>query len=453
MQLKNVTDYPQAPHGLTLRWSTAEDTEEIVKLIKTVFSGIVEEPPYTNMEKLARRIMRGDHPTLKPGDFALIEDCTSAQPRLLGCTSFWQQLWEYEGIAFKVGRPEIIATVPDYRNQGLIKALFALVHQRGAAEGDMVQVITGIPHFYRQFGYEYALDLWESLVVSVADLPQLPADTGEPYLLRDACIEDIPLIKKLYDAQRRKGIVSRVIDEQWWRYQVENWCGAPAQALNSHIQLIVNPMGERQGYIITPVPRAGKYVQVWDIEVLPEVNMADVIPAVLRALVAQRACFRETLLETAPLSEIRFMLVRNHPLFKALDPRLISRHEVPYAWYVYVADLAAFLRAIAPALENRLAHSLLADFDGEIKINLYRGGLRLLFKRGQLLAVENWQRPVDKTRLDASFPALVFLQLLFGYRSLPELRHAFPDVWVADQSELLLKTLFPTRPSWILPLG
>jgi hypothetical protein len=43
--------------------------------------------------------------------------------------------------------------------------------------------------------------------------------------------------------------------------------------------------------------------------------------------------------------------------------------------------------------------------------------------------------------------------LLFGYRSLDELRYAFPDVWVKDEAELVLKTLFPMKPSWVVPMG
>ena len=52
-----------------------------------------------------------------------------------------------------------------------------------------------------------------------------------------------------------------------------------------------------------------------------------------------------------------------------------------------------------------------------------------------------------------AFHRIVFLQLLFGYRSLDDLRFAFPDVWVKDEAELLLKTLFPMKPSWVLPIG
>jgi hypothetical protein len=42
------------------------------------------------------------------------------------------------------------------------------------------------------------------------------------------------------------------------------------------------------------------------------------------------------------------------------------------------------------------------------------------------------------------------LQLLFGYRSLHELRYAFPDVRVENSTaEVLLNALFPKKFSWV----
>jgi hypothetical protein len=44
------------------------------------------------------------------------------------------------------------------------------------------------------------------------------------------------------------------------------------------------------------------------------------------------------------------------------------------------------------------------------------------------------------------------LQLLFGYRSLAELRHAYPDVWADDAAQTLLAILFPSQVSLVMPL-
>jgi hypothetical protein len=153
------------------------------------------------------------------------------------------------------------------------------------------------------------------------------------------------------------------------------------------------------------------------------------------------------------LTEIHFNLGQTHPVYDALGSALAPRHIPPYAWYVRVANLPGFIQHIAPVLERRLANSLLGSYTGELKLDFYSGGLRMVFEHGRLTIVENWQRSTWEYNENGAFPPLVFLQLLFGYRSLDDLRYAFPDVKVKDESELVLNVLFPARPSWALPIG
>ena len=80
-------------------------------------------------------------------------------------------------------------------------------------------------------------------------------------------------------------------------------------------------------------------------------------------------------------------------------------------------------------------------------MNFFRSGLNLVFKNGLLEDVLDLQ-PDELNNAAASFPNLTFLQLLFGYRDMDELDHAFADCFPRDQeSKLLLNTLFPKQPS------
>ena len=69
------------------------------------------------------------------------------------------QTWTYDRIVFGVGRPELVATDPRYRRRGLVRAQMDVVHEWSRERGHLVQAITGIPWYYRQFGYEMALAL------------------------------------------------------------------------------------------------------------------------------------------------------------------------------------------------------------------------------------------------------------------------------------------------------
>lgn len=116
-----------------------------------------------------------------------------------------------------------------------------------------------------------------------------------------------------------------------------------------------------------------------------------------------------------------------------------------------MADLPGFQRHVTPSLQRRLATSAHAGCIGERTLDLYRGGVRLAFEQGKLTTIADWQRPVWGEGM-AGYPSLVLVQVLYGYHSLDELRHIYPDVWAERDAVALLETLFPSRPSLLLPL-
>jgi hypothetical protein len=151
------------------------------------------------------------------------------------------------------------------------------------------------------------------------------------------------------------------------------------------------------------------------------------------------------------LRELAFLLGRSHPAYTVLGNKLAPYHEDPYAWYIRVPDVPGLVRRLAPMLEARLAASVLHGYDGELMINFYRGGLRLGFAGGKLTAAEPWQASGDfEDEARAGCPGSVFTQLLFGYKSLAELRELYPDVWANEDAAVLLDILLPRHSSHLL---
>ena len=446
-----LTERRDLGNGLSLRWSTTDDTEEIAYLASSVFRDGAEAPLNFRLANLIRELMSGNHPLMGSDDFVVVEDTQRKEHPLVACTCFWSQTWEFEGIPFQFGRPEIVATDPAYRNRGLVRAIFEVIHARSEAEGHLAQAITGIRFFYRQFGYEYALDLGGRSITYLSLIPHAKEGAQEPYTLRDAVEEDIPLIKSLYDRRRAYSIVSSPLEDRWLRYHIQTWKTLDLDE-SWHLQMIVDTSGVSKGFLLTPMIRWDQSLAVLALEVLPELNLQEVLPVILRAIHAQGLHVRAQA-DAGPLTEIHFNLGQSHPVYDALGNALAPRCIPPYAWYVRVANLPGFIQHIVPALERRLANSPLGSYSGDLKLDFYRGGLRMVFEHGRLTIVENWQRSTWKFNENAAFPPLVFLQLLFGYRSLDDLRYAFPDVKAKDESELVLNVLFPARPSWALPIG
>lgn len=432
--------------GLVLRWSPVADVERIGHLCAQVFRDGPDDPPNTRQADWVRDLMSGRHPLIGPTDFAVVEHTRDGM--LVAVTCLYSQVWTYDGIDIPIGRPEAVGTREDYRNRGFIRAIFELIHARSAALGHLAQGITGIAYYYRQFGYEYAVDFEGSRPLPASAIPRLKEGETELFRLREATLDDVPTLSELYDRDRARALTSARIDDRYWRWVL---AGANPDAVESwRIYLIVDGAERACGYVVAARRAWREGFNVNAIGVAEGVSLAGVLPSTLRALraVMATAPWRPG---TEPATTVILGMGRAHPVYEALGDLLPPAARRPYPWYVRVPDLPAFLGRIAPVLERRLSESVVAGYSGAVTLDFYRGGLRLIFRDGRLETVENW-RPGAWDEADSGFPPGVFLQLLFGHRSLDELRDIFPDVWASGAAVPLLRAVFPTQPSWVLPL-
>ena len=430
--------------GLVLRRATIADAEKLADFNATVHQDL--EEPDVGIDVWTRDMMRGDHPTTGALDFLIVEDIRTGA--IASSLCLISQRWSYSGIPFGVGRPEMVGTHPDYRRRGLVRAQFAVIHQWSAERGEAVQVIGGIPWYYRQFGYEMALELDTGRFGYPADVPPLAEGATEPYRVRLATEADIPFLAQAYQFGMRRGRVACLRDTAQWRYDL---CGhSPTSDMRLDLRVIETVEGTPIGFFCCH-PRlwnGGIYVAVY--ELAPGVSWLPVTPTVLRTLKSVGEAYAAGSGER--FDTINFSTETEHPVYHVTPSRLRGLLR-PYAWYVRVADLTGFLRHIAPALDARLADSILVGHTGELKLNFYRTGLSLQFVEGRLTEVASWQ-PSATERGPAAFPDLTFLQLLFGYKSLDELQHAFPDCMIrTDDARVLLDTLFPKQVSNIWPIA
>ncbi|GCF06880.1 GNAT family N-acetyltransferase [Dictyobacter arantiisoli] len=447
---KAAAEYRQElEDGLIIRWSTAADTENIARITGIVFREKAEDPPNKNIQKRVRMLMHGLTPVMGPDDYAIVEDPRQTDNPVVAGISLQRLDWHYDNIPIQVGRPEIVFTHPDYRNRGLIRQLFDMVHARSAAEGRLLEGITGIPYFYRQFGYEYAIELEGNREVALTSIPKLKESEHEDYTIRTAMIEDLPRIQELYHQLIQRYLVATHIPEADLRWFIEDWQKYPAYPRRFVFQVIVDATQIIRGFMLLPTLRRSPQMNVWTMATDQESNTQAMMTAILRSLQVYGQQLPTEKPDMEPVSAIRFNLGEDHPVYDALGS-LARQIEPSYGWYIRVPDLPRLLQHIAPALERRLVGSVVANYSGELKLDFYRSGLHLVFEQGKLVTAENWRSTVLDYAADGGFPPLVFLKALFGYRSLAELRHMYPDVWV--NNEVLFNTLFPTKPSYVLSL-
>ena len=434
--------------GLVLRWSTEKDVEGLARLTADAFRDEENDPPNTYAANAVRDLMSGGHPLCGPGEAARVEDTRTGE--IVADALLMRQAWDFGGVALPLARPEPVATKLGYRNRGLIRAIFELLHARSDARGDLATAITGIYYYYRQFGYEYALDLGGRRAIALDTVPALAEGATEPYTLRAATLDDLSLVMEFYNRDRARAFVSATIDEPTWRWIISDM--HPETDENADIRLILDSDGRAIGYVMTARARYGNTYGIRGLHVEPVAPLTAVLPSVLRALTALIPSMPTPNPRTQRTTALSLMLGREHPAYDALPYLMPAKEFRPYAWYVRVGDLPRFITHVAPVLEARLPGSAVASYTGAVKLSFYRGGLRLAFEGGRLTTAENWS-PTPWDAGQAGFPPLVFLQLLFGHRSIAQLQAAYPDVWIGDDIRPLLEALFPLQLSWALAVS
>ncbi len=429
--------------GLLLRRATVEDIEELV-----AFNARLHGDPATNQVDegvgiWTRDLMSRPHPTFDLSDFTIVED--SATGKIVSSLNLISQTWSYDGLSFGVGRPELVATESAYRNRGLVRKQFEVVHEWSAERGHLVQGITGIPYYYRLFGYEMALGLGGIRAGYAKHVPKLRANQEEPYVIRPAREEDLSFMAQLYDQATERQLVTCVRDEALWHYELrgQTWGSITYRELC----IIENQPGESVGFLAHPCELWGNELALVQYELKRGVSWLAVTPSVIRYLWQKGEAYAVQEKKKDGLSTFAFSLGAQHPVYEAAHHRL-PYHKPPYAWFIRVPDLLAFLQHITPVLEERLARSIAASHTGQLKLSFYRHGIRFVFQKGKII-IEPWQPLQDNEgKGHAGFPDLTFLQLLFGYRSLAQLRHAFSDCWTqGDDARVLLNVLFPKKQS------
>ena len=436
--------------GLILRRSTAADAERLVEFNGNLHREPGDEGPEEYVAAWVGDLMSGDHPRFDVGDFTIVED--TGTEKIVSSLCLISQTWSYGGIEFGVGRPELVGTLPDYRNRGLIRAQFDIIHGWSAERGERMQAITGIPWFYRQFGYEMAITLGGRRVGYKPQVPKLKDGEEEPYHVRPASEADLSFIARLYEQGTSRYPVACVWDEALWRHEL---VGRAEKNLDRRaLAVIETPQREPVGFLAhSPRLRDGQ-VSAEFYELKSGISWLAVTPSVVRYLWAlgEEWAARDPKRE---MERFAFWLGAEHPVYQVFANRLPHTFG-PYAWFVRVPDLLGFLRHVAPVLEQRLENSLLVGHSGELKIGFYRSGLRLVFDGGRLVEVAPWQ-PTTEGEDDpgeAGFGDLTFLQLLFGYRSMDELDYAFADCWASrNLARPLLDALFPQCHSNIWPMS
>ena len=432
--------------GLILRRSSSDDADALADFCGRVQSDQGFDKPDPYIAAWTRELLTIPHPNFSPNDFTVVEETASG--RIVSTMNLISQTWSYEGIKFGVGRIELVGTLPEFRNRGLIRLQFEEIHKWSGERGEMAQAITGIPFYYRQFGYEMAIDLDGRRYGHQAHVPKLKEGKAELHHVRPARETDLEFIAETYYETRKHNMIICERTPELFKHDLD---GQGMDYAYSLMFVIEDQTGELVGYLkhLSFVSNGSLTAVFYELKA--GASWLDVTPSVARYLWQKGQEYAKR--DGKPCASFGFKLGTQHPAYEAIKDRLPDIHD-SYAWYIRVPDLPGFLNHIKPALEKRLADSIATGYSREIKISFYRAGLRLVIDHGRISAIESWP-PLSKTdEGNIAFPGLTFLQMVFGYRSYEELHYAFPDCWCDDEDvRVLISALFPKKLSNIYPIA
>ena len=442
MKPPNTPPLPQTPidlgDNLRLRFAVPDDFDAWVDFNERMRE---YDPSSNRVGVWAHELMSGRHPTTRAGDFTVVED--TATGKIVSSLCLIPQTWSYGGIPFGCGRIEQVGTDPLYRRRGLIRKQMDVIHALSDSKGELVQAITGIPWYYRQFVYEFALDLYYGRVVRVSP-PS--AESSTQYCVRPLADADHAFVRSVYaHAEQRQPFSVERSDEHWeWEFS-----GRTTDSEVYREWLIIEDAAHRPvGFIqyhplLSPAEPKPWRLVVRQCALAPGVSYLNVMPDLITELPAYVQSLSNSgggEAETQP-GEIVFMLGRENPAY-AMLPNLVTSSLQGYAWYLRVPDLAAFLRHVRPALETHLLGTPAEGYTGALTLSFFHSGLSLAFEQGRITEICTL-KPNEIASGDASFPDLTFLQLLGGRRTYAQLKESYPDCSATPTAQALLAALFP----------
>ena len=338
--------------------------------------------------------------------------------------------WEMEGIKCKVAEMGIVGTLEEHRGQGLMRLLNQEFDKTLEEESYDLAVIQGIPGFYQQFGYSYAVPLENHINLPLHVIPSKRQQDG--YTFRLAGEEDIPYLMKDDASYRASLSLSSFRDEAHWRYLLNE---SQKTEYGSEFWIMEHKETAERYYCRIPGQGFGTGLIVSEIS-------EDITFDALSSLFS--FCKQQAEEKQKPI--IRLNLPNDSVAGRAAIS-MGAKEGTPYAWQIKIPDAARFLTTIAPVLARRIQASCFRRFSGAFRLDFFKTTIDLLWKDGRL---ESVTAGAGESQYTFSLNAELFPALCLGHRTWQELRTIRPDIFPnSEGSALFVETLFPSGRSWI----
>ena len=405
-----------------------------------------------------------------------------ADPRpVLACMAIVPTPLNVAGVPMCAAQMGFVATRAACRNRGHIRRLYHAFCAACPAAEYPLQIVAGIPNFYRTLGFEYALDLPFPGTVPTA----FSSDTDGRYTLVRVTT---PALAQTYLDVRARAWEPLV--------GVSRAFATPADLLAATTDAlgeipVVDTDLAQDFYLVTARDAAAEpcadavvaqfllqssfdHLAVSELWVRDDVDTAG-LDAVVRVAVAQARrdcagvrCFPSVQCPVQPRVAARVLA-----LMQAAEPAFCWGRT--YAYYVRIPDCTGFLRRLQPVLTQRLAaaHDRVSALHLPAEYTLYvslpyvenvavvlaDGGARVAridavddaalgarsanLYNNVMIRFCNTGAPSEAAHTFAHLPPCAAVRLVLGHADIGELDRFFTDVIVLPVARTLLEILFP----------
>lgn len=363
------------------------------------------------------------HPHTTGDDFWMVEDQSNGQVVSTTCLLPWNA--NFSGIDLKIAQLEMVVTHRAYRGRGLVRTQIDQFHQVIKERHFDLSIIWGIPYFYRQFGYTYTIEGDACEVLSPWQIPDsLPGGFAD-IRLSPATPKDISILVSLYKQANNSLDFSIHRDPAYWQYLM----------VARHPILMVedNNSGKNLGYVI--LKQRPEEVIIYE----NSLSSHWVAGALLKQL---KLFSNQPIIIRWPEESLLVKFARS----------LGSQTRYDSQWLVRIPEIPGFIQKMKPLLESRLSEAQCQDLTTTIIINLYQEAYEIQIVDGKLKTIKSigfrdYSMGTDGG--DLCLPGDAFVRLITGFKSLDQLREAWPDVFIKPQARFLLKILFPPMKSYL----
>jgi predicted N-acetyltransferase YhbS len=314
---------------------------------------------------------------------------------------------QVQGLSLPTGQIEMVATARAAEGRGYVRALMNRSHQLSSARGHVLQVMIGIPNFYRQFGYAYSIPMHPWATVA----PGRGEDAGS-LSVAVATPDDLVDLRRLQTIAQRPFEVSMPHSDDCWHW------------LLSH--------ASSQQLLVRDAPGTALAVaRVYDdgegsIDVGEVASESDAATEVLLGHVMEAA---------GPDGSVR---VNVRPHVPGLASRTTDLERRDW-YYTRIAHPAALLTALAPVLLTRLRDA--GREHGEALISFFGSHVRLTWSNDRLTVTPGGALQAPVSQGGSGVPLDALGSLLFGGGA-ASLEDWFPDAHMGRQVEVM-DILFP----------